>query len=132
MNPLLLFCYHLFIAKLMVISGFPLEGNGAANVIPIEGDPLEEITCPDLPFNLTYEIYGGTGGHFPHVPLQSTPKIMVCGGYNKYGKHLRTCSVSGKEPHPHNISLFNERNYASSIIVFEESGPDTTKVSNLN
>ena len=76
----------------MVVSGFPLETKGVANVIAIGGDPQVNIICQDLPAQFP-ELYGGTGKFIPGVSLESFNTILVCGGYNKYGQHLKNCSV---------------------------------------
>ena len=107
----------------MVVSGFPLENNGAASVIAIGGDPQVNTVCEDLPLRFP-ELYGGTGGYFPGVPLQSLNEVMVCGGYNKYGKHLKNCTVLVQDHTSYNISLINERNYPSSIMVFKDKVSD--------
>ena len=71
------------------------------------------LTCQELP-PIPYEMYGGTGG-FLKGSDASEDRIVICGGYNRYGKSLSNCWSLVNEDF--NISMNLQRNYASGIVI---------------
>ena len=80
-----------------------------SEVIGIGGDPDLALSCQDLA-PAPYGMYGGTGGF-----LKDSNEIVICGGYNRFGKSLSSCWAVGKEDFDKHMSY--PRNYASGIVI---------------
>ena len=104
------FSYHLFIAKVLVTSGFSFKHGQHSEVIGISADPDLALTCQELP-QWNRVVNGGTGG------LLDPNSIIICGGYSKFGKYYHSCWSLNEAGSFDYIQMRYPRNYASSVVL---------------
>ena len=68
------------------------------------------LTCQELP-QWNRVLHGGTGG------LLDPNSIIICGGYNKFGKYNDNCRSLNEEGSFDYIQMSYPRNYASSVVL---------------
>ena len=98
---------YIFIAKLLVTTGYPYGNGTHSEIINLNNDLS---ICEDIA-DAPYPMYGGAGGLVNN-------KLLICGGKNKEHEHIDNCFVLGQ-----NITFGMKygRKYPSSFTYISDS-----------